>query len=527
MNKIVAFILVVVASYSCSLTPSWDVDGVAPIIQTRLSLASLIGEDYIDASTDSSLKLVFEDTLYSLKIDSLSENIVINESSVVNWTLPTVTLVNFAPLQNVASLNIPFDLGEARVEEVIVKNGRLVIQINSVLKRGFHFRYHSDRVSKNNVPFSYSGYVPAAPQNDTARFRAELDMSGYSLDLKPITNGVVNTLKLSTDIEFDSAGGPLLMVANQLMFKANTQIDELNIYSIKGYLGKYNFDLSNSSFDLEVLKKFPQGTIDVDAIQAELQFINYIGADAQLYINYLRATNTRTGVSLSLTNQYIQNMLNINRAVHTNNTMNPIVSTTSSIFINSNNSNIHQILNFLPDKFELDANVKLNPQGNSSGYNDFYYPDYPTYIFGKIVAPLKFSINQVSFVDTLSNPFLNFELGKNFLEGALHANIINKFPLAATAKIYLLENNQITDSIYSTTTILAAPVNNQNKVINSIATSVSFVLNETKFENLRNAQKLLLKVHFETQPNATLLQMYSDYFMDVKITSDIKFRVQL
>lgn len=527
MKNFLIILYISVVSFSCSLSPSWDVDGVAPVIQTRLDLSSLIGLDYVQSNADSSLKIVFEDTLYAMNIDSLSNNIVVNEASEVKWTLPTFTIQNFDPLYNISSITIPFDLGDARVEDVVIKEGRLIIEVKSIVKRGFKFRYHTNKILKNGTPFSYEGYVSASNGTDTSYFSAQLDMMGYQLNMKPYENGVYNTLKISTDIEFDSTGGPFVLSNNQLLFKANTRIDALKLYAIKGYLGKYNFDLTDSSFDLDILKKFKEGTIDVDHIEANLDFINFIGADAQLFIHYLKATNSRTGVTLSLVNQHVQNMLNVNRAINTNNPNAPIIPSITSINLNSGNSNINQLLHFLPDQFQLKANVKLNPQGNSSGYDDFYFPDYPTYIYGKVVAPLKFSINQVVFVDTMTNPFMDFELGKNFLEGSLHAMVVNKFPLAASAKIYLIENGTMIDSLYSNTNIQAAPVNQLNKVTQAASSPIVFNLNENAFENLRKSDKMILQVRFETQPSATLLQMYSDYFMDVKITSNIKFRVQL
>jgi len=91
----------------------------------------------------------------------------------------------------------------------------------------------------------------------------------------------------------------------------------------------------------------------------------------------------------------------------------------------------------------------------------------------------------------------------------------------------LIENGTMIDSLYSNTNIQAAPVNQLNKVTQAVSSPIVFNLNENAFENLRKSDKMILQVRFETQPNATLLQMYSDYFMDVKITSNIKFRVQL
>lgn len=527
MRKFIGISIISLFVASCSLNPSWDIDGIAPIIKSRLTFNSIIGDNYIQADSDSALSFVFEDTLYTLKIDTLSNNIAINESSEVRWTLPNIVIQSFEPLLNAFSIRVPFSLGDARIHDVRIKNGKMDIEIKSVMTRGFKFRYHSQKVTKYGQPFEYSGYVPPATNGDTAIFKASINMDDYEFDLSPISNNVFNTLELSTDVQFDSTGGPLPMVNNQLMFNSNVNINNLNLYFVKGYLGKYDFDLSNAKLDIDVLRKFPEGTVNVDMVQADLQMINYFGAEAQLYVSSVKAFNTRTGTSTNLIGPGVQQTINVNRASYSGSVSQPVTPSIYNLLLNSNNSNINQVLHILPDKIELNAKVKLNPLGNSSGYNDFYFPDYPTYIYGKITAPLKFSINQVKFVDTLSNPFLDFELGKSFLSGELRAKVINKFPFAATAQIDLIENGVIVQSISSITNIEAASVNAQYRVENPTESNLKFELNELTFERLRSAERLIIKVQFETQPVSHLLKMYSDYFIDFKITSDIQFRVQL
>lgn len=527
MKKIIGIFIIALLVNSCSLNPSWDVDGIAPIIKSRLTFNSIIGDNYLQTDSDSALRFVFEDTLYTLKIDTLSNNISINESSEVRWTFPSIVIQSFDPLLNAFKIRIPFNLGDARIHDVRIKNGKMNIEIKSVMTRGFKFRYHSQRVTKNGQPFEYLGYVPPATNGDTSIFRASLDMDDYEFDLRPISNTFYNTLELSTDVQFDSTGGPLPMVNNQLMFMSNVNISNLNLYFVKGYLGQYDFNLSDAKLDIDILRKFPEGTVNVDFVQADLQMMNYFGAEAQLYVSSLKALNTRTGTSANLTGSGIQQTINVNRANYSGSAAQPVTPSIYNLLLNSNNSNINQVLHILPDKLELNAKIKLNPLGNSAGYNDFYFPDYPTFVYGKITAPLRFSINQVKFVDTLSNPFLNFELGKSFLSGELRAKVLNKFPFAASAQIELIENSAVVQTISSATNIQAAPVNAQFRVESPIESNLKFELNELTFERLRNADKLIIKVQFETQPTSQLLKMYSDYFIDFKITSDIQFRIQL
>lgn len=69
----------------------WDVGIVAPIAKSSLGIEDLIPGSYVVANTDSSLRIVYQNTIYTLPVDSFLQ-------------LPDTTI--FYPLVSPANFNL-------------------------------------------------------------------------------------------------------------------------------------------------------------------------------------------------------------------------------------------------------------------------------------------------------------------------------------------------------------------------------------------------------------------------------------
>ncbi len=187
------------------------------------------------------------------------------------------------------------------------------------------------------------------------------------------------------------------------------------------------------------------------------------------------------------------------------------------------------MVELLPDQIEFSGDIQLNPYGNISGYTDFYYPDYPANIQMQLQAPLKFSIGNLMLVDTIDNPFAGIDLMDNIKDGQFIVRAENKFPLESKLQMYMLDNaGVITDSLLVDDIIAAAPVNAGNRVVNPLTSQLIADVDPIKIQNLKSADKIKLKVFFNTLPSAAgRLQMYSDYYLKIKLIADIKYNIVL
>ncbi|MGD0711851.1 MAG: hypothetical protein ABR968_11815, partial [Bacteroidales bacterium] len=62
-------VILIISLFSCRKDPgkaSWDVSVMAPLIKTSLSLNNLLTDSLIQVNPDTSLKIVYDNTLYNV-----------------------------------------------------------------------------------------------------------------------------------------------------------------------------------------------------------------------------------------------------------------------------------------------------------------------------------------------------------------------------------------------------------------------------------------------------------------------------
>jgi hypothetical protein len=85
----------------------------------------------------------------------------------------------------------------------------------------------------------------------------------------------------------------------------------------------------------------------------------------------------------------------------------------------------------------------------------------------------------------------------------------------------------VMDSVFSTSLIAAAPVNANFKAIGQQNTLITFAVSTDKADKLVNTKRVVVKAVFDTKPVSQYLTMYSNYKLDLQLTSDFKFRMKL
>ena len=74
LKKIAVVLLVIFTFFSCRKDfekPNWDVDLLAPLIKTTLTLNDLLPDSIIQTNPDTSLKLVYQTDLFDVDMDSI------------------------------------------------------------------------------------------------------------------------------------------------------------------------------------------------------------------------------------------------------------------------------------------------------------------------------------------------------------------------------------------------------------------------------------------------------------------------
>lgn len=515
---------------SCSVDgTNWDVDATAPVVETKLDLSNLIGDENLSIAGDSAVNIAVDAPLYTFDLDTLSNLSLAKSVYSYLWTYPTVTLPGGAGIPGLTS-SLDITGTDIRLSRFDIKYGKLRCTFKSSLTQPLIFKYYIPGVTKNGVMLEVIDTLPGKTSpTDTVVSIIDFVIDDYQINLTGDMGDDFNSLTAYIDV-MTIAGNPGVTISNgQTLFKTESEIIDLTPKYAKGYLGQYNFNQANTTTNLDGLQMIRSGLVDVENINLVLTFHNTIGSDISFNPIEIKATNTRNGQMVILTNSVIGTTVNINRAIENLSVLNPVTETNYTFSINSGNSNIEQILELLPDQLSLLADVELNPYGNVGGYTDFFYYDYPTYIQMQLNMPLKLSASDLLLVDTIENPFTELEILDPMTDGEFIVRVENKFPLESDLQLYLLNSSGVVlDSLFSNTLVAAAPVDINNRVTQALTTDLSIPVTSNKIQLLKSASHIKLKALFNTQPSvAGRLQFYSDYYMIIRMIADVKFNIAL
>lgn len=521
---------VILCISSCSVKgTNWDVDVTAPIVETKLDLTNLIGNNNLLIEPDSAVNIAIDVPLYSFKFDTLSSLPLAKNVYALTWPGATTTLPGGTAL---AGLTSTLDINNTgiKLSRFDVKQGKLKCTLKSTLSQRLIIRYYIPKATKNGVMLEFIDTLPGtAISSDTVIFVKEFTIDDYQIDLSGDNGDDFNSLTAYRDVSTIAGDPGVLITTGQTLFKTETELIEITPHYAKGYLGEYSFNNNSSQSNFNQLHKIPSGIIDVENINLNLTFHNTIGADVSFKPIEIKATNTRTLQMVILYNSAIGSTININRAIETLNPLNPVTESNNTISINSGNSNIEQFIELIPDQLSLLSDVQLNPYGNTGGYTDFFYYDYPAYIQMQLNMPLKFSVANLLLIDTIDNPFANLEILNPVSDGEFIIRVENKFPLESNLQLYTMNSSGIvTDSVFANTTIAAAPVDANGRVVQALTSDLIIQITATKIQQLKSATTLKLIATFNTQPSGSgRLQFYSDYYMLIRMIADVKYNVEL
>jgi hypothetical protein len=177
--------------------------------------------------------------------------------------------------------------------------------------------------------------------------------------------------------------------------------------------------------------------------------------------------------------------------------------------LNESNSNITQFLGSLPDYLVIQGDLQINPLGNVSDGNDFFYGDHLTKATVNLDIPLRFATSGLNFTDTLAVSVTTDQVQVN----ALTVPITSTFPVEMTLQL-LTEGG---DVIASNLVIPAATVDANGDVIQAAETVLHVNLTNDQWQSIKQAHRLILQANVLTPNYPTPIYFTTANYIDVKI----------
>lgn len=506
--------------------PQWDIEILGPLLQASIGMAQLVGDSSIITNSDGAQILNYDTLISAFEIDSIYE--------IADTTIPTVVI--FPAFPSPINPNTPFysnnntinlGVGDLQLKQAIIQSGKIRLSIKNTLKSKIFFTYTIPRAKKDGLAFTVNASVDSGSTSDPKFFTGEYDFTGYDIDLTGVTGNLTNSITYNVEARSDPNGVVFNVAALDTMVNLKTTLVDISPSFVKGYLGQANtHDLRIENIGVGGLIK--NGTILLDSVKMNLDIINYIGADAQANISFMRSVNNRTGNTVNLNaSSAINHYLNINRAYIDPSLSDSLVPTVYSIQLDRNNSNFKSLLENIPDKIEYDIDLNINPLGNISGSNDFVFSNRLLDTRLQIQMPLSFGLNQLVLADTL--PF-SINNATNFDPvGPITLTLIadNGFPFDMNLQLFLIDSTQsIVDSLLIPDYIVAAPYDAAYRATGISRSIIPIQFDESRKKKLLSVKNVGVKIRFNTPDYPQLIQFYSNYRIDIKLVADGTYSIR-
>jgi len=419
---------------------------------------------------------------------------------------------------------VAFTFKNIKLTEAEVKSGKINVSVFSTLQDSVYFTYKLPSASIGGMEFEVFTVLPPANPGGVSSFVQSYDLDGYALQLTGANQDTFNTIYNSIRASVDSTGQIKTLSLDDSVYTSLEFVDIIPQYA-RGYLGQDTIGVGPSELTLEVFKRISSGTLDVEDVTMSLSIENEIGADAEIEINNLTSVNSNSGNQVQLTGSAISSPLFITRATDNNGSL-PITSTQTQLVIDKSNSNATAFISNLPDRIDYEFELRTNPNGNVSNYNDFIYADYLMNIDFNLEMPLSIIANDLTLADTADMDIGDADLSK-VKDGVITLIADNGFPFDATIQMYTLSSSgNITDSLFTNTFVSAAPVDASNRVYEVRRSRLKMPIDEARIARLQNSKRLRIITKFNTNPQNVHLKIYSDYKIDFILTGDFNYLTQ-
>jgi hypothetical protein len=530
-KRFLLFSVLISALFSCkkeNKSPQWDIEMLAPLFRTTLSVQNVLADSLYTTSADGAVTIIYSTKAYNPPVDSLfqfSDTLIPSFLTVpVPVTLSPGNNIPISPNQTV-SLDIP---NGVKLKMAIIKKGYAHLVARNRLHTKVVYSFTIPRATLGTDTFKVQEAIDSATASGPAILDKLFDISGYTIDLTGLNGDKFNTLTYDLSALTDPNGPTITTNGNDTLYYVETGFTDLVPLYGRGYLGQGTTSVTNETTDVGFTKLIHGGTIEIDSVSATFSIRNYIGADVQAIIPSFLSVNDRTGTTVALNAPtLINHPLNINRASETGPPVSPINSTVYTASFDQSNSNILDFLENIPEKLTYSLNVNFNPLGNVSGYNDFVYTDS---LFGATVNlnfPLRFGANQLLFIDTVNAEIKDTGSVDNIGAGEFSIVAYNGFPWEFKLQMSVLdESNNVTDTLLVPGTIAAAPLNAQMRATTKEKSVLKFTVDGERKSRILKSKKMIVTSRFTTLSYPQTLQVYSDYSLDLKLIGDVIYHIR-
>ncbi len=423
------------------------------------------------------------------------------------------------PAQNLVNdyADVSYDLRGPLFKSFIIRSGNIAFKTTSSIQDTIHMNYAIPGATKNGEFINERLNVPPAGSTSITVYDS-FKLDGYLTDLTGRYKNKYNTFSNILTAKIDSTGK-----LESLSFADSIDIFYGLFHIVPeyaaGYLGTKSYTIGPETVAFDMFKNISVNKLTISKLNVDLQLSNGIGAPVLAVIKSVTAFNSKTNQSVPLKcSQYINVPINIQAAKDTNS------QTLIDLPLNNQNSNINKLLEILPDKLLYLLSFTVDPNGNSSNYNDFIYYGSTVSANLNIQMPLEVGVDGLVLEDTMTPDISNNINLSKVQDGTLHVNISNGYPLSAKVQLFLLDHsNKIIDSFFNAdNNYIPAGIPGATNTKAGIGI-LNINMTQDKWNEIAYNKHLILKVNLNSS-NKQVVKIYSNSHFIAKLTANFRYR---
>ena len=506
---------------------TWGSDWVVPLVNDTLDLKTLENDSTLGTTSDGFYTVDLTRTLLNIGLSDLLE---VPDTSIIQDFVLAVPSINVPAGYTIVNeieehqINIP----SAQLKRIRVSNGLIRVTVFNPISTICFFNVQLPGVTKNGQVFSQNYSVPAANGSQPGIATADLDISGYTLDLTGINGDAYNTLQSMMVITSDPAGGSVL-VTNQQVFKVEASFENIRMDYARGYFGQRTYS-DTTNYLLNVLNIYESGFLDIPSTFLQVEIENGIKINAKAKITLVKNTNS-SGNTVALVSPQIGSDILIDQATGS---WNSLTSSHTQLDFTPSNSNLEEYIENLGKDHQLGFGIYLNPWGNVSGGWDEVFPNSRLKVKVKAQLPLSIGMDDLTLRDTFD---IDIKQDKNITHvesGELVLNATNAFPFSGRIQLYFLNENGVVLHILSTVDKLESAVYGTTDPVSGLKkkqSQVTIPLGSNVISDLNEIKKVVVRVKLDTPHESTgsntLQAIPAGAFMAVKLKANFRLKAVL
>ena len=484
---------------------TWESNWVAPVAHGRLTLSDLTADN---GYTDNAgvYHLYFEKIISGFGTSDLTQ---IPDTNISQKFVVPLSGGPFQIAGNTAIItqnqNYSVETNGTGLRMVKVKSGQMIVHVKSYVNAYLHpsfTLYNVSEVYGNNTEIDFA-LTPGTSAVPTEGYYT-VDMSNKYVVLSGTTGFDYN--KLATHLEIrteQNTTSDQNTIYGQDSVRFELMMSDLVIDYAKGYFGNDTYSF-NETFNLAESANMPTGMLALDQASFGFHVTHKMGFDGKLKIDNVMGLNSYMNTGVQLTGGNLYNPFFITRSIDEGGAAS---ISNYDINLNEGNSNITSFMGSLPHDILFTGSLQLNPFGNVSDGNDFFYSDQLTEAKLIVDVPLRLAASELTLRDTL-----NVQITADAARvSSLILDIQNAFPMEWKLNLITLSGVVIASDL------LVASGNSIDAFALPTSSSLQIPISESQWNAIKSEGKIIMQVIANTPSYPQLVNLYNSYFIDVRV----------